>query len=172
MWPRVGDESGLDLYAASYAAATLELIDQADEAGIRIDQIWLCSSDTTQSGIAFALEHLESPIRLVGLPAMADTVSPGWTFEQCLSKTANACARLLDLDPTVSPDDITSLVDYVGEGYGILSDDAREAMQLVGRLEDILLDPVYTSKAMAGLIDHARRGQIAADQTVIFLHTG
>ena len=169
---RVGDESGLGLYAAAYAAATLELIDQADAAGIRIDQLWLCSSDTTQSGIAFALKHIESPIRLVGLPALPDPVSPGWTFEDCLSQTANECAQLLGFDTRVEPGEITSLLDYVGEGYAILTDEARDAMRLVGRLEGILLDPVYSSKAMAGLIDHARTGRIAASQNVVFLHTG
>ena len=169
---RVGDESSLGLHAVAYAAATLELIDQADAAGVRIDQLWLCSSDTTQAGLAFALKYIESPIRLVGLPAMPNPVSPGWTFEECFARTANTCGDVLGLGSGVEADDITSLTDYVGPGYSILTDEAREALRLVGRLEGILLDPVYSSKAMAGLIDHARTGQIPVDQNVVFLHTG
>jgi 1-aminocyclopropane-1-carboxylate deaminase/D-cysteine desulfhydrase-like pyridoxal-dependent ACC family enzyme len=64
------------------------------------------------------------------------------------------------------------MTDYVGPGYSILTDEAREAMELVGGLEGILLDPVYTSKAMAGLIDHVRQGIVPANQNVVFLHTG
>jgi len=61
---------------------------------------------------------------------------------------------------------------YVGEGYGILSPAAAEAIQLLARSEGILLDPVYTGKAMAGLIDLIRRGEMSANKTVVFLHTG
>jgi L-cysteate sulfo-lyase len=169
---RVGDESGLGLYSAAYVAATLELIDQADSHGMQIDQLWLCSSDTTQSGIAYALKYMGSPIRLVGLPALAEPVTSGWTFEECFSQTANACGQALGLPACVEPEDITSITDYVAPGYSILNDKAREAMQMLGSLEGILLDPVYTSKAMAGLIDHIREGKIPKEQKVVFLHTG
>jgi D-cysteine desulfhydrase len=130
---------------------------------MQIDQLWLCSSDTTQSGIAYSLKYMESPIRLVGLPALAEPVTSGWTFEECFSQTANAC---------VEPEDITSITDYVAPGYSILNDKAREAMQMLGSQEGILLDPVYTSKAMAGLIDHIQEGRIPKEQKVVFLHTG
>ena len=103
---------------------------------------------------------------------MPNPVSPGWTFEECFARTANMCGDVLGLGSSVEAGDITSLTDYVGPGYSILTDEAREALRLVGRLEGILLDPVYSSKAMAGLIDHARTGQIPVDQNVVFLHTG
>ena len=169
---RVGDESGLGLYSAAYVAAPLELIDQADSHGMQIDQPWLCSPDTTQSGIAYALKYMESPIRLVGLPALAEPVTSGWTFEECFSQTANACGQTLGLPACVEPEDITSITDYVAPGYSILNDKAREAVQMLGNQEGILLDPVYTSKAMAGLIDHIREGKIPKEQKVVFLHTG
>ena len=169
---RVGDESGLGRSAASYAAATLELLDQADGAGLRIDEIWLCSSDTTQAGIALALRHLESPIQLVGLPALPEPVSPGWTFEECLASVATECGQLLGLSTAIAASDIVSITDYIGPGYAVMTDAAREAMQMAGRLDGLILDPVYTAKTMAGLIDHIRRGRIAADRNVVFLHTG
>jgi len=61
---------------------------------------------------------------------------------------------------------------YVGEGYGIMTPGCAEAIQLLARTEGILLDPVYTGKAMAGLIDLIRKGEIGRDKTVVFLHTG
>ena len=61
---------------------------------------------------------------------------------------------------------------YFGEGYGQLNADAREAMTLAAECEGLLLDPVYTAKAMAGLVGAARDGTIAADETVVFLHYG
>ena len=168
---RVGDESGIGLSAVSYVAATLELLDQADRAGVRIDEIWLCSSDSTQAGIALALKHLESPIRVVGLPALPEPVTSGWTFEECLSSVATECGQLLGISTAVEPADIVSTTDYIGPGYAVLTEGAREAMLMAGRLEGLLLDPVYTAKAMSGLIDHVRQGKVAGE-AVVFLHTG
>jgi D-cysteine desulfhydrase family pyridoxal phosphate-dependent enzyme len=62
--------------------------------------------------------------------------------------------------------------DYVGEDYGVLSDGAVEAIRLLARSDGILLDPVYTGKAMAGLIDLVRTGRLGAERKVLFLHTG
>ncbi|HEX2273628.1 MAG TPA: pyridoxal-phosphate dependent enzyme, partial [Acidimicrobiales bacterium] len=62
--------------------------------------------------------------------------------------------------------------DHFGPGYGAPTDECREALQLAARLEGLLLDPVYTGKAMAGLIAGARSGRIPTDARVVFLHTG
>ena len=169
---RVGDETGLGLYACAYAQAVVEMMEQANGLGLQIDEIWVCSSDTTQAGLALAIKHLELPVRLVGLPALEEPVSPGWTFQECFSHTANECADILGLATRVDPEDIISIIDYVGPGYGVVTEEASEAMQLAGKLEGLLLDPVYTSKAMAGLIDHIRRGLIGPEKKVVFLHTG
>lgn len=72
----------------------------------------------------------------------------------------------------MEPGDIISMTNYVGSGYSILTDEAREATELVGSLEGILLDPIYTSKAMAGLIDYVRKSLVPTNQNVVFLHTG
>ena len=61
---------------------------------------------------------------------------------------------------------------YIGEGYGIPTEEALEAIELLAKTEAILLDPCYTSKAMAALIDHVRRRELSPDETVVFLHTG
>ena len=89
-----------------------------------------------------------------------------------MSQCGNGCAEMLGLTTRLEPGDIISIGDYVGPGYGILTDPAREAMLLAVRTDVLLLDPVYTSKAMAGLIDHICQGLIAADCTIVFILTG
>ncbi|MBI2195323.1 MAG: pyridoxal-phosphate dependent enzyme [Planctomycetes bacterium] len=169
---RVGDESRLGLYACAYAHAFAEIIEQAEAAKLKIDEMWVCSSDTTQGGLAIALKHIQSSIRLVGVPALAKPITPGYTFPECISAIGNECAEILALPTRLQPGDITSVLDYVGPGYGILTDAAREAMRMAGRSDAIILDPVYTSKTLAGLIDHIRRGRLRTGQKVLFLHTG
>ena len=61
---------------------------------------------------------------------------------------------------------------YIGERYGVMSDAGREALKLIARTEGIILDPVYSSKALAGLIDHVRKGRFTKEDTVLFVHTG
>jgi L-cysteate sulfo-lyase len=62
--------------------------------------------------------------------------------------------------------------DYVGAGYGIPTEGMGEAVRMLAREEGILLDPVYSGKAMAGMIDLIRKGALAKGETVVFLHTG
>ena len=80
--------------------------------------------------------------------------------------------KLLGLDWRPHPDDIVVTDEYVGDRYGVPTPACLDAIRLVARTEGILLDPVYTGKAMAGLIDMVRDGQFAPDQTVVFWHTG
>lgn len=169
---RVGDESRLGLNACAYAQAFVEIVEQAEGCALKVDEIWVCSADTTQAGLAIALKHLECPARLVGLPALHQPITPGWTFQECVSHIGNECAEILGISTRLEPTDITSITDYVGPGYGVVTEAAREAMLLAGRTEALLLDPVYTSKAMAGLIDHIRRGLLAREKKVVFIHTG
>jgi 1-aminocyclopropane-1-carboxylate deaminase/D-cysteine desulfhydrase-like pyridoxal-dependent ACC family enzyme len=61
---------------------------------------------------------------------------------------------------------------YVGEAYGQPTQAGMEAIKLLAQTEAILLDPVYSSKGMSGLIDHIRKGKIGKDETVVFVHTG
>jgi 1-aminocyclopropane-1-carboxylate deaminase/D-cysteine desulfhydrase-like pyridoxal-dependent ACC family enzyme len=73
---------------------------------------------------------------------------------------------------TVLPDEILVLDDYVMEGYGILTQEISDAIRLVAETEGIILDPVYTGKAIAGLIDLTRKGFFKKDDGIIFFHTG
>jgi D-cysteine desulfhydrase len=71
-----------------------------------------------------------------------------------------------------TPDDFLVVEDYLGAGYGVVGDLEREAIRLAAHLEGLILDPVYTGRAMGGLIDIVRRGVIGPDETVLFWHTG
>ena len=78
----------------------------------------------------------------------------------------------MEADLIFNPEELTIYYDYIGESYGIPTKECIEAIKLVARTEGILLDPVYTGKAMAGLIDLIGKGKFCSKDTVIFLHTG
>jgi 1-aminocyclopropane-1-carboxylate deaminase/D-cysteine desulfhydrase-like pyridoxal-dependent ACC family enzyme len=91
---------------------------------------------------------------------------------QDLAEVANATAALLGLPHRLTAADIDIRDDYIGERYGVVTPGCREALALLARTEGILLDPVYTGKAMAGLIDDARHGRLGARDQIVFIHTG
>ena len=72
----------------------------------------------------------------------------------------------------VTVDDLESTSAYVGPGYGIVTEGSQRAMQLCARTEGLLLDPCYSGKTMAGLIDHIEQGRWSRDHTIVFIHTG
>jgi D-cysteine desulfhydrase len=71
-----------------------------------------------------------------------------------------------------SPNDIVGYDDYLGAGYAVMGKPEKEAIELAATCEGLLLDPVYTGRAMAGLIDLIRNGEFSRDETILFLHTG
>jgi D-cysteine desulfhydrase family pyridoxal phosphate-dependent enzyme len=85
---------------------------------------------------------------------------------------ATGSAELLGRPETFTPEDFTILDGYVGARYGIPSEAGNEAVVATARDEGLVLDPIYTGKAMSGLFDQAKRGLIDKDRTIIFLHTG
>lgn len=157
------------LGAAAFVNAGLELLDQLNGRGIRADAIVHAStSGGTQAGLYTAMKVTQSGIRVVGVSAgpRRDVVTGRvWGL-------VNELTRLLGLDWRPHPDDIVVTDEYVGERYGVPTPAGLDAIRLVARTEGILLDPVYTGKAMAGLIDMVRSGQFTPDQTVVFWHTG
>ena len=87
-------------------------------------------------------------------------------------RIANEAAALLSLPERLELADLVTDQNFIGDGYGIPTKEGLEAIALLARTEAILLDPCYTSKAMAALIHHIRDGELGADETVVFLHTG
>ena len=93
-------------------------------------------------------------------------------FAPSLAALANETARFLGFDKIFVPDDMIVHDAYLGGGYGVLGDPERSAIRLMARTEGLLVDPVYTGRALAGLIDLIRKGRFRADETVVFWHTG
>ncbi len=157
------------LGAAAFVNAGLELLDQLNSRGIRADSIvHATGSGGTQAGLYTAMKVTQSGIRVQG-------ISVGPAREVVTTRVlglAEELGALLRLDWRPHPDDIVVTDEYVGERYAVPTPACLDAIRLVARTEGILLDPVYTGKAMAGLVDMARRGQFAPDQTVVFWHTG
>ena len=89
-----------------------------------------------------------------------------------VAEIANQAAALLDESLNIAPQDILVNADYLGAGYGILGQSEIEAIRLFARTEGLLLDPVYTGRAAAGLVDLVRKGFFKSDETVLFWHTG
>jgi D-cysteine desulfhydrase/L-cysteate sulfo-lyase len=88
------------------------------------------------------------------------------------AEIANRTAREMEMEVKVTPEEVINYDEYVGEGYGIPSPAGNEAVELFARTEGIILDPIYTGKCAAGLIDHIRSGHFDRTDSVLFIHTG
>lgn len=163
----LGVES-LALGALGYVRAALELDQQLEEASIAPDYLYLCGANMTPAGLALGFKALGRRIKLVNITPIQ------WSMPRHvdIARIANATADLLGLDARLDADDIESYDDYIGERYGFVTEAGREALKLLARTEGMILDPVYSSKAMAGLIDHCRIGRLSEENTVLFIHTG
>jgi D-cysteine desulfhydrase len=95
---------------------------------------------------------------------------PNWKGE--ISSLIEEGATLLGVDLSVKPDEIHVLTKYFGKEYGDPTPEMVEAVKLMAQTEGILLDPIYTGKAMAGLIDQVRKGVYTKGDNVLFWHTG
>jgi L-cysteate sulfo-lyase len=155
--------------ALGYVACALELVHQANEAGIRIDHIvHATGSAGTQAGLVAGLEAMSARIPVLGIGVRA----PRERQEANVYALACRVAETLGVKAGIDRKAVVANCDYVGEGYGIPTPAMVEAVQLFARHEGILLDPVYTGKAAAGLIDLCRKGFFPKGANVVFLHTG
>jgi len=130
--------------------------------------LYVAAFDTTQAGLVLGLSYLDSPIRVRGFNPLENEPE---TVKRMV-QIANQAAARLDLDIELYETNFENDDSFVGEGYGIPTQAGLKAVQMMARTEGILLDPVYTSKAMSGLIAHIQAGHLPADSPVIFLHTG
>jgi 1-aminocyclopropane-1-carboxylate deaminase/D-cysteine desulfhydrase-like pyridoxal-dependent ACC family enzyme len=155
--------------ALGYVAGTLELVTQLSSGGIRVDRLYYASgSRGTQAGLELAGRLFGATYRLRGI-----AVSAGEPEKRArAARLINDAAVLLGADVRVDADQLETDQRFIGEGYGIPDAACVEAIALTARHEGILLDPVYTGKAMAALIDDVRQKTVAPSETVVFLHTG
>ena len=128
--------------------------------------VFSSSSGGTHAGILVGKAMSRSQAEIFGV---RNDDAPN--FEGSICSVANALAKRLGLDKEFHKEDVHLNSNYVGEGYGVPSKESREALRELWQREGILLDPVYTAKAMAALIDLARKGEWA-NERIVFLHTG
>lgn len=160
------------LHAAAYASAAVEALDQADEAGIEPSHVYVSSLDTTHAGLLLGLRASGSTARLRAISPNERAIFADRTIEEEVVRLVAEAAQLLGLEQRVTTADVDVSSDYVGERYGALTTDAMAAMRLFARLEAIVVDPVYSAKAAAALVDDIERGRLGADDVVVFWHTG
>jgi D-cysteine desulfhydrase family pyridoxal phosphate-dependent enzyme len=155
--------------ALGYVTATDELLDQLRALGVAPTRLYYASgSRGTQAGLTLGAKMSGAPYALWGVAVSAGEEEKVVRAE----RAANAAAALLESPVRVGRTDLFTDQRYIGAGYAIPTEAGLEAIRLLARAEAIVLDPVYTSKAMAALIDHIRAGEIAPSETVVFVHTG
>ena len=155
--------------ALGYVNCALELIHQANERGLAIDRIvHATGSAGTQAGLVVGLQAMNAQVPLLGIGVRA----PKPKQEEAVFKLALATAEKLGCPGVVARDDVVANTDYVGEGYGIPTPGGNEAIEMFAQLEGILLDPVYSGKGAAGLIDMCRKGEFKKGEKIVFIHTG
>lgn len=150
--------------AAAYAFAMQELLGQAAPDWI----VFPSSSGGTQAGLVLGARLFGYPGRVLGI----SVDEPERVLQERVAGLAGATGRRLGADQAFTPEEILVNANYLGGGYGVMGEAEREAIALFARTEGLLLDPVYTGRAAAGLIDLIRRGFFPAGEEVLFWHTG
>jgi len=155
--------------ALGYVNCAIETLTQANDSGLRIDHFVTATGSTgTQAGLVVGLEATRSGIPLLGISVRA----PKEQQEENVYNLACKTADHMGISGCVAREKVVANSDYVGDGYGLPTMSMIEAVNLMAREEAILMDPVYSGKGLAGLIDHIRNGFFTKGQNVVFLHTG
>ncbi len=153
--------------AVAYIESFLEILDQLRVHGRVPQQLFICSGGKGQAGLMLAAKVLAVPTRIVGIAATRN--DDPW---ESAARIANETAALLGLDVQFAPIEVENSFDHIGDGYGIPTEEGLEAIVRFAQREGILLDPVYTGKAAAGLLVQIRTGAVPPGATVVFIHTG
>ena len=157
------------LGALGYVITAEEIITQAQSHGIGFDAV-VCPSGSahTHTGTLIGLRTLGEKVPVYGICVRRDA-------RRQSARVADMAARLASMIECPEAFDAGDVEVYDGVlagGYGRLNEAVREAIEMAAMLEALFLDPVYTGKTMAGLIDHVRSGRIASGSRVLFIHTG
>ncbi len=158
-----------EIGSLGYVACAQEMLQQLFEMGLPLDYIIVTSGSAgTHAGILTGISGRNARIPVIGI---------GINRQKGPQREAvfGLCCRLarkLDLKPPPTKEEVIVLDDYIGAGYSRPTEEMVAAVKLLARTEAILLDPVYTGKAMAGLIDLIQKGYFDSSQNILFLHTG
>ena len=154
---------------AGYVMAMVELTAQLEVRDLQLDRVvFPTGSGGTQAGLMVGAKALGFAGRIEGISVSATKDVLEARLEELVAETAAS----LGLDLSFASEDFIVHDDYLGEGYGKMGPPEREAIRLAARTEGLLVGPVYTGRALAGLIDLIRRGVFGPDETVLFWHTG
>jgi 1-aminocyclopropane-1-carboxylate deaminase len=146
-----------------------EVKQQEDQLGLFFDTIVVCTvTGSTQAGMIAGFAGESRPRRVIGIDASAKIDETRAQVERIARNTA----ELIGLGRELRDDEITVLPGWAGDYYGIPVQSTLDAIRLTGRLEGMIIDPVYEGKSMAGLIDLVSTGQISRDSTVLYAHLG
>ncbi|MDQ2744184.1 MAG: pyridoxal-phosphate dependent enzyme, partial [Chloroflexota bacterium] len=155
--------------ATGYANFVPELLDQLEELGVQPSALYIATGSCgTHSGILAGLAATGHPFPLRGISVSRNRAQQ----EEKVQTLASATLDHLGIPIAVEPEHAQVDDRFVGKGYGYPTAGTMEAIEILARDEGIILDPVYTGKAMAGLIAHMREGTVQPGDTVVFLHTG
>ncbi|MGH2531665.1 MAG: 1-aminocyclopropane-1-carboxylate deaminase/D-cysteine desulfhydrase [Thermomicrobiales bacterium] len=153
--------------ALAYLLCTIEIVEQMATLGVAPTHFYMSSGNKGHAGLILGQALLGKDYRVVAISQRyGDDRVPG------ALAGARAAAQALGWEVPLTESDVESHDAYVGEAYGLPSPAGMDAIKLAARTEGLLLDPIYTGKAMAGLIDHARQGLVGQESTVVFIHTG
>jgi len=151
--------------ALGYAFAMEEFMRQ----GVQADWILFASSSGgTQAGLVLGARLFNYPGKLLGI----SVDEPQATLQERVAKLASETSERFGPCIAFAPNQVLVNADYAAPGYGILTGAERESIQLFAKYEGLLLDPVYTGRAAAGLVDLIRTGFLKKEETVLFWHTG
>ena len=130
----------------------------------------ICTSGSsgTHAGLVTGIKITKTPIKCLGISVMRSKIEQTELVRSLASKTA----RLLQANTNINHEDVLIDDNYIGNGYSMPTPEMIEAVTILAQTEGILLDPVYTGKALAGMIDLIRKNSISSDETIIFIHTG
>jgi len=157
------------LGALGYVSCAQEIINQLFVMGIKIDRV-VCASGSagTHAGLVTGFCGSNSDLPVVGI----NVSRPKQAQEELVYGLTGKTAKFLGIKQSIPREAVLCFGDYVGKGYSLPTAGMVEAVQMVSRLEAILLDPVYTGKTMAGLIDLVRKGFFKKEENLLFVHTG
>ena len=155
--------------ALGYVGCGLELLQQFSDQGLNVDHIVTATGSAgTHAGLAVGIRGGGSDLPILGIGVNA----PQSEQEERVYALACETADLVGASGAVARNDIIADCNYIGPGYGEPTDSMNEAVLMLARLEGLLFDPVYSGKALAGMIDYIRKGRFPDTSTIVFLHTG
>ena len=155
--------------ALGYVESTREAVTQAETLGVTFQHAFItCGSAGTQAGVEVGARTFDRPMKVSGISVLYDAE----TQRSAVSEIANGTFELLGMDQQLSPGDITVYDQYYGGVYGVPTTAGNDAIRLLARTEGIVTDPVYTGKALAGMIDLLQSGAYDEAEAVLFFHTG